>query len=456
MMEKTAVGILKILKNNDFKSYFVGGYVRDKFLHRNTNDIDIATSATPEEIIDVFIDYTNITIVPTGIKHGTLTLVHDSGISTEVTSFRKDISCDGRNATVEFTTDIEADLSRRDFTINSLAYCPIDDKLIDPYDGFKDIQNRLIRAVGNPVDRFREDYLRLFRALRFEANLNFHIEDKTWDDLCVVANEDFSSKLSIERVRDELNKCFKVADCPSDMIDNMYECGLLKKYIPELHICNGFQQNKYHKHDVYWHTLCALDAVPAEFPLIRWAALFHDLGKPISCENYGTPEASFHNHEKYSEEIAIDIMKRFKFSNDDIVYISNLVRHHMFKCTNEMKNSAIRRFVSSLGVENVDAICILKYADRVGNGKKVAEEMDIDSTGLKKRFAEILHKDACFKIKDLTINGNDIMTEFGLESGPSIGKLLKYCFEIVLENPNLNQKDLLIQQVNYLIFKGDF
>lgn len=454
-MENTAIDILKILNKNSFKSYFVGGYVRDKYLNRNSSDIDIATSATPDEIIDIFRKHEDITVVPTGIKHGTITLIKN-GYAVETTTFRKDVSCDGRNATVEFTKYIEEDLSRRDLTINSLAFCPLEDKVIDPFNGLEDIKYRLIKAVGNPIDRFREDYLRLFRALRFSATLEFTISDNTWDDLCQVAADGFKDKLSIERVRDELHKCFKQANKPSEMLDNMYESGLLKLYLPELFNCHDFKQNKYHKHDVYWHTLLALDAVPAEFPLIRWAALFHDLGKPQSCQNYGLLEASFHNHEFYSEEICINIMKRFKFSNDEISYISNLVKHHMFKADSKMKDSAIRRFVSSLGVENVDAICIMKWSDRVGNGLKTATEMDIDNTGLKRRFAEILKKDACFKIKDMAISGNDIMEEFGLEQGKTIGNLLKHCFEMVMENPSLNRKDILLQQVNYLLFKGKF
>lgn len=445
-MEKTATDILKILKQNDFKGYFVGGYVRDKYLNRTSSDIDIATSATPDEMLYIFKKHENITIVPTGIKHGTITLVHDNGHAVEATTFREDVTCDGRNATVKFTKSVEADLSRRDLTINSLAWCPLEDKIIDPFNGLQDIKHRVIKAVGNPADRFREDYLRLFRALRFSATLEFTIAETTWDDLCQVATDGFKDKLSIERVRDELTKCFKQANKPSDMLDNMYEAGLLKIYLPELFNCHEFKQNKYHKYDVYWHTLYALDAVPAEFPLIRWAALFHDLGKPQSCQNYGLLEASFHNHEFYSEEICITIMKRFKFSNDDIAYTSNLVKHHMFKADSKMKDSAIRRFVSSLGEENVDAIAILKFGDRAGNGLKTATEMDIDNTGLKRRFAEILKKDACFKIKDLAINGNGIMAQFNLSPGPKIGLMLKHCFEIVMENPEMNNKDLLMTE----------
>ena len=446
-----ATNICRILNSAGFESYFVGGHVRDMLMEKESNDVDIATNATPEIVVELFSVLEDYTVVPTGILHGTVTIIKDS-IHTEVTTYRKDLSCDGRNATVEFAKTIEEDLSRRDFVINSIAYNPLTEKFIDPYNGRKDIENRLIRCVGYPMHRFREDYLRLFRALRFKSTLNFDTADMTWQHLCEVSKDNFSSTLSIERVRDEINKCFKAADCPSDMIDDMHDCGLLDKYLPELSVCHKFEQNKYHKYDVYWHTLFAIDAVPKEFPLIRWAALFHDLGKPKSCENYGTPTASFHNHEFYSEEIARDIMKRFRFSNYDMEYVANLVKHHMFKCDSKMKDGAIRRFVCSLGIDYVDDICILKYADRKANGLKTAEEMNIDNTGLKRRFTEILKKDCAFKIKDLAISGKDIIEEFNIAQGPLIGRLLKECFEIVLENPELNKRNTLLLHVNYLIF----
>lgn len=451
-MFSQAIEIHKIIKNARYESFLVGGWIRDKLLNRLSNDIDIATNAIPEIIIDIFSKYKDYTIVPTGLKHGTVTIIKDDA-SIEVTTYRHDVTTDGRNATIKFTDTLEEDLSRRDFTINSLAYDPLTEKIIDPFNGQFDIKNRFIRTVGNPWNRFREDYLRLFRALRFGANLDFDITDDTWDGIHSVSKDDFSNILSIERVRDELNKCFKVADCPSIMLDDMYECGLLKKYLPELENCYKFKQNKYHKYDVYWHTLFAIDAVPAEFPLIRWSALFHDLGKPGSCENYGKPEASFHNHEHASEEIAINIMKRFKFSNEEISYISNLVRNHMFKYDSKMKDSAIRRLVANVGEENIDALCILKYGDRQGNGLKSATELNIDSTGLKQRLLQMSEKDKIFKIKDLDISGYEIMELLKISPCKKVGNVLQYLYEIVIEDVSKNDNEELKKLV--LEYKGE-
>lgn len=435
--------IIKTLKNKGFTSYIVGGFVRDKLLYGNqvtVGDIDIATSASPQEVKDIFSKLGD-KVIPTGINHGTVTvMVH--GLGYEITTFRKDISCDGRNATIEYTNLIEEDLSRRDFTVNSIAYCPLDDKYIDPFDGKKDCANSILRTTGNPFLRFKEDYLRMFRALRLKSVLGFTIEEKTYSAIANLAHTNWDLVVSIERIKAEFDKCFIKAEFPSNMIIDLHSTGLLRKILPEVSDCFGFIQNSYHKHDVFYHTVYTLDAVPKGNPLIRWAALLHDIGKIPSRKLIGE-DYTFHNHEKNSGEMANNILKRLKFSNKEIFYITNLVKHHMFQCKNEMTDSAIRRFVSSLGVEYVDDICILKYADRVGNGTKSVTELNIASTKLKTRLKKILEEDVAFKIKDLAITGFDIMELKKIPQSKLIGLYLKQLYEIVLDNPSLNRKEEL-------------
>lgn len=444
---KTAIEIIKILNSKGYEGYIVGGAVRDMLRGANYNDIDIATNANPEEVTELF-KTKGFKVIPTGIAHGTVTLVHTllSPKGTEVTSYRQDISCDGRNATIKFAETIEEDLSRRDLTINSIAYNPITNVYIDPFNGSQDIKCKVIRCVGNPEQRMEEDHLRMLRALRFEATLGAHwVIDRDTRN-AIIKKAHLIKKISNERIKAEIDKCFTKADNPSVMIDQMRETGLLKVILPELCECYGFAQNKHHKYDVYRHTLVALDAVPKEYPLIRWAVLFHDLGKPASCENYGEPHASFHRHELLSVKIATSIMERLCFSNKDKAYINNLVKCHMFQASDELTDGAIRRFIAKLGVEYIDDIIRLKYADRKGNPNKGCGEF-ILSTNLKRHAIKILEEDSAFKITDLAINGSEVMELLSVPAGPGVGKVLKALLEEVLDNPSLNNKEALSEMI---------
>lgn len=440
---KTAIEIIKILKANHYDGYIVGGWVRDKILGRESSDIDIATDATPDEVKAIFKGIEKARVIPTGEEHGTMTVIHEhfSDEGYEITTFRRDVSTDGRNATVEFAKTIADDLSRRDFTMNAIAYDPIDGVYLDPFGGMKDIEEGIIRAVGDANERFKEDHLRMLRALRFEATLKFNLHVDVV--FAIEANAHLINNISKERIKMEVDKCFEKSGKPSTMITNMYHTSLIDYIFPELKVCIGFAQNKYHKHDVFVHTMIALDAVPKEYPLIRWAVLFHDLGKPESCENYGEPHASFHMHEKISRRIARNIMTRLKFSNDDKNYISNLVDCHMFQCSAELTDRAIRRFIVKLGAEYVDDICILKYADRAGNGTKTVTELNVDNTALKRRFVKIMEEASAFKIGDLAIGGGDVMKIKNIKPSPEVGKILNKLLDMVLDEPSLNTEEKL-------------
>lgn len=441
------IKILKIIKSYGFEAYIVGGWVRDKIIGRESSDIDLTTNATPEDILTIFKD-DSFHVIPTGINHGTVTIIHSelTPKGVEITSYRKETQCDGRHAEVEFTTDLITDLSRRDLTINSLGYDPIDGVYFAPFNGMEDIKHRIIRCVGDPDKRFQEDNLRMLRALRFYATLGEHwVIDRDTRN-AIAKNAHLIKGISNERIKMEIDKCFAKADNPSKMFYQMRETGLLKFIMPELNDCYNFAQNKYHKWDVFTHTLLAVDAVPKEYPLIRWAGLFHDLGKPASCENYGEPHASFHMHEKVSVRLATTIMKRLRFSNDDKEYVNNLINCHMFRCSDTLTDGAIRRLIAKLGVEYIDDLTILKYGDARGNGKRDVGELTLNTT-LRKRADKIIAEDSAFKVTSLDINGAEIMELLNIPAGPAIGVILNALLEEVLDNPELNTKEILSKMI---------
>ena len=438
---KAAVEIIRTLNRNGYEGYVVGGWVRDMILGIPSTDIDIATNATPDQVTQLF-----KRVIPTGIDHGTVTVLY-GGAAYEITTYREDITTDGRNATIKFAETIEEDLSRRDFTMNAVAYNPITDEYVDPFKGVKDIKRRHIKCVGDADTRFKEDHLRMLRAIRFYASLGKDWSINTATYHAIKDNAALITKISKERIKSEIDKCFTKADRADTMFYKMQECGLLKYVLPELEECFGFDQHKYHKWDVFVHTLEVLGAVPKEFPLIRWAALFHDLGKPASCENYGTDDMSFHMHEFISEKISIKIMKRLRFSGDDRRYIANLVKCHMFQCSKELTDGAIRRFIVRLGVEYIDDICILKWADRCGNPLKKSGPLDIENTNLKKRALKLLEEDAAFKRSDLVIDGKDVMELLDIPAGKEVGDIINVLLEEVLDDASLNNRDYLLNRI---------
>jgi poly(A) polymerase/tRNA nucleotidyltransferase (CCA-adding enzyme) len=443
MLNKTQK-IIEILDKRGHRSYFVGGCVRDMIMGKPITDIDITTSARPEEVMKIFPEE-EIYAVPTGLEHGTVTIVYH-GLNIEVTTFRRDVSTDGRRSTVEFGTSLEEDLLRRDFTINAIAYCPKLKRHIDPYGGMEDIKGRVIRAVGLPLDRFREDYLRMIRAHRFEATLEFTIEEATRDALTRAAGEDWLGIISIERIRDEINKCFKQAERPSVMLEGMRKSGILKMILPDLERCFGFEQNKYHEYDLYHHTLLTIDAVPKESYLIRWSALLHDLGKIVACENYG-PDATFYKHEIDSVDISQKIMKKLKFSRNDRITVLNLVRHHMFQYSIDMKDSSIRRFIASVGIEKIEDLCTLVYADRLAKGQSIDQKTLLGATAILGRLEKMSAQEKIFKLKDLAIGGKEVMNIRKISASPEVGTILKKLYENVLEDTTLNTKERLKSMV---------
>jgi tRNA nucleotidyltransferase (CCA-adding enzyme) len=434
-VRKTIMRIVKKFRESGFECYLIGGSVRDLILGIDVYDYDFATNARPEEMMKIFRK-----TIPTGIKHGTVSVLMDSR-QFEVTTYRSEgVYLDGRHPdSVSFSKELRVDVERRDFTINGLAYDPESDEIIDYVNGLGDIRHKIIRTIGDPVARFSEDGLRPMRACRFAAKLNFEIDGNTFS--AIPETLEIVKKVSRERIRDELFKILE-SDKPSVGLEYLRKSGIMGVILPELAECHGVSQNKYHIHDVYYHSIYSCDAAPKDNLLIRIAALFHDIGKVPTKQPNASGDYTFYNHEVLGVKMAKKIMRRLKFSNEQIDGISNLILNHMFHYTNEWTDGAVRRFIRKVGLENIGNLFLLRMADRKGNGARKGLPLPIEQ--LKKRIERVIEAENAFSVRDLDIDGNIIMGELGLKPGPVIGKILNELLEFVLDNPDLNARDILL------------
>lgn len=420
-----------------FECYLIGGCVRDMILGHEVYDFDFATNARPEQVMKLF-----RRVVPTGIKHGTVTvLIH--GHEFEVTTFRSDGKyIDGRRPEqVHYAESLDQDVLRRDFTINGMAYDLKKREVIDHVGGIDDLEKGIIRTIGDPIERFSEDGLRTFRACRFASKLGFTIEEKTFE--AISKTLDIAELVSAERVRDELMKLL-TSGVPSTGIEYMRKSGLLKLWLPELEACYDIDQNKFHVHDIYYHSLYSCDATPADKPLVRLAALLHDIGK-VSTKRMGEDgDYTFYNHEVIGARMVRKILKRLKFSNAECEMINNLVINHMFHYTDDWSDGAVRRFMRKVGVENIPDLFILREADRIGNGSRFGLPEPIMK--LQGRIERVIEAENAITVRDLNIDGNIIMDRFGLKPGPVIGRILHELLELVLDTPEMNTDEILLQK----------
>jgi poly(A) polymerase/tRNA nucleotidyltransferase (CCA-adding enzyme) len=442
--------IAQKLNHHGFQAWVVGGSIRDLLIGRPAYDHDIATDAVPEQVMKVF-----PRTIPTGIKHGTVTVLSGKN-SVEITTFRSDSTyTDARHPDrISFAKTIVEDLSRRDFTMNGIAYNPIADELIDPFEGRNDIKNKIIRTIGDPVQRFYEDGLRPFRACRLASQLNFVIEENTFK--AIASCLDRASKVSAERIRDEFIKIIE-SPKPSVGIELMRESGLLEMFLPELLTGYEVNQNVYHRYDIYYHNLYSCDAADSKDYRIRLAALFHDIGKfhakkEIEEHDKGT-KSVFYNHEIIGAAITKRIMRRLKFSNQDIKLVTHLIRNHMFHYTSLWTDGAVRRFMRKVGLDNLEALFELRRADRIGNGLKQGNSRAVQN--LKRRIDVIREKENAITVKDLDIDGNDIMEHFNLKPGPIVGTILNHLLEEILDNPEQNNRDTLLRLADDFFTKQD-
>ncbi|EPY2311618.1 CCA tRNA nucleotidyltransferase [Clostridium sporogenes] len=431
--------IINTLQENNHEAYIVGGAVRDSLLERKVNDWDITTSANPQEVVNIF-ENLGYKIIPTGLKHGTVTILINS-IGYEVTTFRIDGEYeDNRHPKeVKFTSNLKEDLKRRDLTINAMAY---NDKtgLVDYFNGLEDLNNKIVRCVGNSKDRFNEDSLRMLRCIRFASQLNFDMEKSTKFNIRELSKN--INNVSMERIRDELCKIL-VSSQPVYGIRNIVELNLVDYIIPELKDCVGFQQhNKHHDKDVYGHILSVVENVPNKLEL-RLAALLHDIGKS-KCFSIGdNGQGHFYGHQKISADMTKDILKRLKFDNKTIDKVDKLVYNHMTRY-NKLRIPSIKKFINKVGIDNLDDLFELQIADIKGSAK---EYHSFDNVlNLKIKCEKILSEKQPLTIKDLDIDGHDLM-KLGIKQGKEIGIVLNKLLDIILENPNLNNKEDLIKIV---------
>jgi len=424
--------IIDTLNNNGFEAYIVGGCVRDSLLGRAPQDWDITTNALPEKLIDIF-DHT----VPTGLQHGTVTIVLNND-NYEVTTYRIDGEYldNRRPENVIFTSSLEEDLSRRDFTINAMAY-NYSSGLIDPFRGKEALKQNLITCVGEPNLRFSEDALRMLRAVRFAAQLNFHIDSATFHS--IINNYSLIKNVSMERIRDELCKLLLTRK-PSDGIRNLHKSNLLSYILPELICCVGFEQsNPHHDKNVFDHILWVLDNTPCNLP-VRLAALLHDIAKPECFTKDETGEGHFYMHHMKSAYMAEDILKRLRFDNNTIKKVFILVKEHM-SWSDLHKNGAIKRFINRVGIENLDDLFALQTADILGH-KPPYDLVPIEA--LQSSINKILQEKHPLSIKDLAVTGADLI-KVGYSPGKQLGSTLNYLLDIVLINPELNIKEELLK-----------
>lgn len=340
---------------------------------------------------------------------------------------------------VKFVSTIEEDLARRDFTINAMAM-DVSGTIIDPFGGKGDLQDKVVRAVGIPQVRIEEDYLRMLRAVRFSASLSFSIEQNLFHTL--LGNYDKITHVSVERHREELMKMLG-GDNLLSALNTLHQTGLLAQIIPELVPTFNFPQNKYHAHDVFTHMAIASNALPKDKPILRLAGLLHDISKPETCRGKGTPDASFHSHEVVGAKKVQALMERMKFSSNETERVSNLVRNHMFQYSGSMTDGAIRRLVRSVGIDNVQDLIEVKWADRVGKGSQHFSKYN-PNTNLRQHVDRLVSQESAFGIKDLNIDGHDLM-KLGVIQGPLLGKILNNLLEKVLDDASLNSKDTLLK-----------
>ncbi len=423
--------ICNLITNYNFCVYIVGGTIRNILLDKkSTLDVDIATDATPEDLKKNFPD-----AIAFGEKFGTI-MVKRGNLNFEITTFRSEDSYkDLRHPDkIRFIKDIHQDLARRDFTINALAYDIKNDVLLDDFDGIHDLQRGIIKCVGDPESRFKEDALRLIRACRFASVLGFTIEKNTL--ISITNNSDLLTSVSMERIRDEFMKILE-SEVPSKGINLLKDTGLLIHIIPELIDCISVEQNKYHSLDVYDHSVLSCDKADIK---VRLVALLHDIGKPKTKDG-----EHFYGHEIVGAQMAEVILDRLKFSRSYVDIVKKLISLHLFNYTPEWTDAAVRRFMRKVGDDNMlELLFLLRFADERGNPKSTYDFSNIND--LKNRIEDIMERDEAISIKDLKINGNDII-KLGYVPGPDIGKVLNYLLEKVLDDPSLNNKDKLINLV---------
>ncbi|MEA2092735.1 MAG: CCA tRNA nucleotidyltransferase [Patescibacteria group bacterium] len=433
--------ILEKIKTHGFQGYFVGGCVRDILRGVEPSDFDIATNALPDDLQAIFPksfsnnNFGTVTVL-TGAKEENLKKV-------EITTYRTESGYNDKRRpdNVDFVDNLEEDLKRRDFTINAMAI-GADSEVVDLFNGKEDLKNKVIRAVGDPEERFSEDALRLMRAVRLSSSLGFSIEEETKKAL--KKNASLLKNISNERIRDEFVKIIMTPRAV-DGVENLRKLGLMKQFLPE--VLEGYKvsQNKHHIYDCYTHCLYSLKyAVKKNFGFhVRIASLFHDIGKPRTKEGEGE-QATFYNHEVVGARMTKNILKRLHFKKKDVEKIYLLVRYHLFYYNvGEVSESSVRRLLKKVGKENIEKLLQVRMADRIGSGVPKAEPYRL------RHMRYIIEKVSLDPINTgmLEIDGKEVMEKMNLSPGPLVGDVLNIILLEVINNPKKNKKEVLVKYI---------
>lgn len=431
---ENAKKIINVLEQSGFEAYVVGGCVRDSLLHKEPKDWDITTSAKPEQVKDLF-----LRTIDTGIEHGTVTVMMDK-VGYEVTTYREDgeYKDHRRPMGVTFTSSLEDDLKRRDFTINAMAYNP-HEGLVDLFGGKEDLEKGILRCVGEAKDRFDEDALRILRALRFSAQLNFELDEKTKEAMkekCV-----FLRDISAERIQVELTKLL-VSGHPEKLITG-YELGITKVVLPEFDVMMETPQNHpYHCYNVGVHTIEVVKSIEAE-PILRWAALLHDVAKPKCRTQDEMGQDHFYGHGVQGEKMAAEVIKRMKLDNHTLHDVCVLIKHHDDRFQLPIRKSSVKRKLNKIGSELFLDLLKLNKADSLGQAPEIWEEKEEYLNQVRDVFDEIMEEKECFSLKDLAVSGADLIAA-GIKPGKEMGELLNGLLEEVINHPENNKKEILL------------
>lgn len=445
VMPDEVTHLIDILDWAGYDSYIVGGCVRDFFLGKAPHDWDICTAAEPKKVLTI-LDLHKIKSIETGLQHGTVT-AHIDGNNYEITTFRIDgeYSDNRRPDNVHFVRDVKADLARRDFTINAMAYSSWEG-LVDPFGGYGDLDAKLIRCVGNPDERFQEDALRILRALRFAATYGFKIEEET--AAAIHRNKDLLKNISAERIQSELCKILR-GEGVLDILLNYSD--VMTVIIPELEPCIGFEQNNpYHKYTVYDHIAHAVANYRGNVVSVKMALLLHDIGKP-ECYTEDHNGGHFHGHAVPSMRIAKDVVERLKFDNKTKQEIVDLVLYHDADIYPSYR--PVRRWLNKIGYDMLDKLIGVKLAD-IGAHSEINQFSRIDQCNEIRLVAmTVIDQQQCFQIKDLDVNGRDILS-LGVSPGPKVGEVLNHLLNKVIDAEIQNEREVLMEEAERYL-KGE-
>ena len=430
--------LLNRLHNAGHEAYVVGGCVRDSLLGKVPHDWDICTSATPNQVKCCLSGFKTI---DTGLQHGTITVLVED-VPYEVTTFRKDghYSDSRRPDNVTFVSDLKEDLSRRDFTINAMAYSH-ETGIVDPFGGQDDLASHMLRCVGNPMDRFDEDALRILRALRFAASYGLFVHPHTSEAIHQKKTE--LHRIAAERIQAEMTKLI-CADAAMPILIDFKD--VVATVIPELWACFGFNQNnRWHVYDVYQHIVHAVDAYNGKEPIIKWALLLHDIGKP-ACYSADESGGHFYGHPAISHRMAADILHRLRFDNRSSEAILELVLAHDENFTPCSRTA--RRMLHKHGEERCFQLLKVKKADALAQAPCAQEESLPLVKQMKKELKNVLSAEQCFSLKDLKVSGKDLM-DLGIPQGPLIGETLRHLLTWVMDDRIPNKKKVLLNEANF-------